>query len=278
MKKQLSALAVLVISSPVLADDQFSLTTGFDYSTGKYGNAISTNILYVPVTGKYETDKLTLKLTVPYISISGPGGVIQGIGRVVTTTSPASGTPGFGRPGMGRPGTTTTTTMITTTTTTTNSGLGDVIASAGYTVYSVDVLSLDVVGKVKFGTADANKGLGTGKNDYSAQVDGYYTLRKATTLFATAGYKVIGVPTGLTVNNVPYGMLGANQKLSEATSVGVMLSVVPSAFAVGSDQQDVMAYVSQKLSKRLKLQAHLLKGFSNGSPDYGGGLMITGVF
>ena len=267
MKKLVPALALLAISASALANDQFSLTTGFDDSTGKYGNATSTNILYVPVTGQYETDNLTLKLTVPYISVSGPGGVIQGMGRVVSPAAPVGGSPRFGRP-AGRGGVATTT----------NSGLGDVVASAGYTVYSANTLSIDFVGKVKFGTADANKGLGTGKNDYSAQIDGYYMFRKATTLFATAGYKVVGAPTGITVNNVPYGMLGANQKLSAATNVGVMLNYVQSATAAAANQEDVTVYASRKLSKNLKLMVNLLKGVSNGSPDYGGGVMITGAF
>src|SRR6266446_7242895 len=35
----------------------FSLTTGVDYSTGKYGGTSATDILYVPLTGAYEMDK-----------------------------------------------------------------------------------------------------------------------------------------------------------------------------------------------------------------------------
>ncbi len=267
MKKLLAPLAALAISAPALADDQFSLTTGIDYSSGKYGNAKSTDIVYIPVTGQYEADKLTLRLTVPYIAISGPGGVVQGFGRVASPTSPNGGGPSFGRPAAGRG-----------TATTTNSGLGDVVAQAGYDVYSTDALILSVVGKVKFGTADANKGLGTGRNDYSAQVDGYYTVVPKTTLFATAGYKVVGAPSGVSVSNVPYGMLGANQKLGEATNAGVMLSYVQSATTAGANQEDVTVYASQKLSKSLKLQASVLKGFANGSPDYGGSLMVTGYF
>ncbi len=267
MKHLLSTVALLAAAAPALADDQFSLTTGLDYSSGKYGNAQSTDIVYVPVTGQYETDNLTLKLTVPYISITGPGGVIQGVGRVASPTTPTTGMPSLGRPSRGGG-----------TATTTNSGLGDIVASAGYTVYSADRLTLDAVGKVKFGTADANKGLGTGKNDYSAQLDGYYKLLERTTLFVTAGYKIVGAPAGTTANNVPYGMFGANQKLSDATSVGAMVSVARSAFTLGSNQQDVTVYAMQKLSRNLKLQASVLKGFANGSPDYGASLMITGYF
>lgn len=242
---------MLAISAPAFAEGQFSLGTGFDYSSGKYGNAVSTDILYIPVTGKYESDKLTLKLTVPYIRITSPGGVIRGIGRIGPATNR--------------------------TTTTTNSGLGDVTASAGYNVYSVDSLVLDLVGNIKFGTADANKGLGTGQNDYSAQLDGYYTLDK-TTLFAAAGYKVYGSPATVNLSNALYGTIGASQKLSDMTSVGVMLDVAQSPSSSGSDQQEVTVYISQKIAANLKVQANVLKGFSDGSPDFGVGVMITGYF
>ncbi len=261
MKKTLSVLALLAVSAPVLAEDKLSLTTGFDYSTGKYGNATSTDILYVPFTGQYESGNLTLKLTVPYISVTGPGGVIQGFGRVPTTS-----TSRFGRPGAGGPATST------------QSGLGDVIASAGYTFYSGDALSLDAVGKVKFGTADPNKGLGTGMNDYFGEIDGYYTLVEKTTLMATAGYKIVGAPTGVTTNNVPYGMIGLDQKTDETTHIGIMYDQVNSVSPTIADQRDVTVYASQKLSRSLKVQANLMKGFSTSSPDYGGGLMITGYF
>lgn len=263
-----SALAISAVSAPALADDKVSLTTGFDYSTGKYGNTQSTDILYVPVTAKYESDNLTLKLTVPYISVTGPGGVIQGFGRV---PQPAGGTTGgvsrFGRPSGG-----------TSSATSTNSGLGDVIASAGYTVYTGDALSVDAVGKVKFGTADANKGLGTGRNDYSAELDGYYTLAPKSTLFVTAGYKIVGAPAGVPTTNVPYGMLGFDQKTSEVSNAGVMYSQVNSVSPTIPDQKDVTFYVSKKYSPTLKIQANLLKGFSTSSPDLGVGLMVTDYF
>ncbi len=264
MSRLLAALLFAFVSASALADDQLSLTTGFDYSTGKYGNATATEILYIPVTAKYEADKLTLKLTVPYISVTGPGGVIQGFGKVPTTTTTTTTMGRFGRTSTGA--------------TTTNSGLGDVVASAGYNVYAGDALSLDAVGKIKFGTADVNKGLGTGQNDYSGQIDGYYMFTGQSTFMFTGGYKKIGAPPGIPTNNVPYGMLGLDQKTSEVTNVGVMYNFVKSVSPTIPDQKDVTFYVMQKLASGLKLQASLLKGFTNSSPDYGGGLMLTGVF
>jgi hypothetical protein len=252
MKKLLTFITLLAVTTPALADEQFSLGTGFDYSSGKYGNATSTDILYIPVIGKFELDKLTFKLTVPYISISGPGGIVRSVGRMRRVTT-------------------------TTATTSSNSGLGDIIASAGYNFYDEQALVLDLVGNLKFGTADANKGLGTGQNDYSVQVDGYYDLGK-NTLFATAGYKSYGAPSGLTLNNTPYGSLGVSQKLSNKTSAGAMLDMALSPSTNSADQLEAIIFVSQKVSPSLKMQANLLKGLSNGSPDYGGGFMVTGMF
>ena len=155
--------------------------------------------------------------------------------------------------------------------------MGDVTASAGYSVYSGDTLAFDLFGNVKFGTADANKGLGTGLNDYSAQLDGYYTLND-TTLFATAGYKIYGAPAGVTVGNAPYGTIGASQKISDVSSVGLMLDMAQSPTPSAADQQDVTVYISQKVSPDFKVQVNAMKGFSNGSPDFGGGVMVTGIF
>lgn len=255
MQKLLAALVTVpaMFATPLsaLADDPLSLGVGFDYTAGKYGDTTSTSILEVPVVGRYQSDNVTLMLTVPYISVTGPGGVIQGIGRVGRAT--------------------------TRTTTATSSGLGDVVASAGYTVHSSDALALDVFGNVKFGTADATKGLGTGENDYSAQVDGYYTLAQ-TTMFATAGYKVYGSTAAIPLDNAPYGALGVSQDLGDKTSAGARLDIEKSPSVFEEDQRYMTVFVSQEVSNKTYVRAHLMKGFTNSTADYGFGAMITGYF
>lgn len=251
MLMRIMALALLAIASPAWAETTGSLTTGFDFSTGKYGGTTSTDILYVPVTGKIKSDNMFLKLTVPYISVTSAGTVVvKGMGPFKTTTATKA---------------------------TTQSGLGDIIASAGYTVFENNDLIFDLVGNIKFGTADAKKNLGTGENDYSAQLDGYYSFSK-TTLFATAGYKVLGAPAGVKLNNIAYGTLGISQKTGDKTSAGLMLDTAQSSSDFSPGTREVTVFASNRLSNTLKIQANLMKGFSNGSPDYGGGLMFTGLF
>ncbi len=251
MKLRFAALALFACSLPAVAGD-LSLGAGFDFSTGKYGARQSTTILYVPVTAKYQTDDSFLKLTVPYISITGPGGVVRGLGLV--------------NPARVR------------TFRVTNSGLGDITASAGHTVYDRDALSLDLVGNIKFGTADATQGLGTGQNDYSAQVDGYYALNAKSTLFGTLGYRIYGSPPGLLLKNAPYASIGASTKTDASESVGIMLDVAKSPSVYTGPQREVTLFVTQKVPGGSKLQAYIVKGFASGSPDFGLGAMYTGKF
>ncbi len=241
--------AVLLASTSIRAESLTTLTSGFDYSTGKYGTNSETTILYVPVTLKVLYDYAYFKLTIPYISVTSVGGVVAGIGPVKKTV----------------------TTKITT-----NSGLGDIVATAGYTVFENDTFALDTVANIKFGTADAGQSLGTGENDYSAQLDGFYTAGKQT-WFATAGYKVIGVPAGTSLHNIFYGTLGASQKLNDEASAGAMLNAAQSSSDVTAGPLDVTVYYSKKTSKTGKVQFAVLKGFSDGSPDVGINVMFTGT-
>jgi len=251
MLMRFMALALLLASATASAEITNSLSTGFDYSSGKYGGTTSTDVLYIPVIGKIQSDKLALKLTVPYIRVSSAGGVaVRGMGPFKVATS---------------------------TKTSTQSGLGDVIASAGYTILENDNLLLDLVGNIKFGTADPDKNLGTGKNDYSAQLDAYYQLDK-TTIFATAGYKVVGAPVGIQVNNIAYGTLGISQKTGNKTSAGLMLDAAQGSNALSPGARELTVFVANRISQTLKIQANLMKGFSDSSPDYGGGVMVTGYF
>lgn len=250
MPIRLIAFILFAISSTARAEFTSSLSTGFDYSSGKYGGTSYTNVLYVPVTGKLQSDNLFLKLTVPYIRVSSVGGVVRGMGIFRNTTS----------------------TKITT-----QSGLGDVVASAGYTVLDTDSLALDLVGNIKFGTADPNKNLGTGENDYSSQLDGYYQMDE-TSFFATAGYKIIGAPANVSVNNIAYGTLGFSQKIEDKASAGLMLDIAQSSNALSPGTRELTVFVSKKISDTTKIQANLLKGFSDSSPDFGGGMMVTGAF
>jgi hypothetical protein len=132
---------------------------------------------------------------------------------------------------------------------------------------------VDVTGKVKFGTADDAKGLGTGKNDYSIQLDLTQKLTDAITAFGSVGYKFVGSPSGSTLHDALYGEAGGAYKFTDTTQAGAILFV---SEAIGtSPQRDVTAYLTQKLTANWKIQVYGVRGFADGSPDWGGGAVAT---
>ena len=232
---------------------KFSLETGMHYNSGTYGGTQSTDILYVPFTGKYQGKSWTLELTVPYLQITGPGNVISVINGVgLTGASGTSSTP------------------------VTRSGLGDVVASASHNVYNggASGFFVNLTGKVKFGTASPSKGLGTGKNDYSLQSDIYQVTGKLTT-FGTIGYRVYGRPSGYTLNNAFFGWVGGSYKFAPDTDAGMMLELGQKVTPTTSNRTEALLFVSQKLDRHWKAEGYVLKGLTHSVPDWGAGATLA---
>jgi hypothetical protein len=252
--------------------DQFSLSAGADYSSGKYGTDTTTDIWSVPVTAAYQSDRWTFKLTVPYINISGAGNVIPGVGKVKNGNPHGRGN-GHGN-GNGNGGTT-----PSTTTSGSASGLGDITASAGYELFgSADrTFGLDLTGKVKFGTADENKGLGTGKNDYGLSLD-TYKVSGAWTAFGGVGWMKYGSSQYIKLKNGFNANIGADYKLSTSDSIGAYYYYRERIADGGAPQSELTGYWNHKFNDNLRVQAYVLGGFANGSPDYGVGASLKYSF
>ena len=242
----LATLSVAALPAAWADDDKFSLATGFDYSTGKYGTASTTDILSIPVIGKYATGSWVFKLTVPFIRISGTGEVVPGMGSIR-----ARGT-----------------------TNKVQSGLGDIVAATSYNLYqdSASTLGIDLTGKIKFATADA--GLGSGANDYAAQMDAYKRLDKFTAM-GSLGIKVLGSPAGTTLDPVLYGSLGGVFQFTHQTRGGLDMSIVQPPSTTIAGQQELTAYAIYQIDEHLKAQGYVLKGFADGSPDVGVGALVS---
>lgn len=243
----------------------FSVTGGANYSSGKYGTSTTTDIWSVPLTAAYETDRWTFKLVVPYIDISGASDVIPGVGKV------KNGNP----KGRGHGGSVPTTTA----TTGSASGLGDITASAGYELFSSADRSfgLDLTGKIKFGTADAGQGLGTGKNDYGLSLD-TYKVSGDWTMFGGVGWMKYGSSQYIQLKNGFNASVGAGYKLSPKNSIGAYYYYREKIATDGASQSELTAYWNYKVSQSLRLQTYVLGGFSDGSPDYGVGASVKYSF
>jgi hypothetical protein len=246
--KKLSLLAVALLSQAAFAEGNFTFKTGYDYTSGKYGTDTRTEITAIPFIGTYESGDWTLKASIPYVRITGSDNVIAGVGAVRQTA----------------------------TTTRTDSGMGDLTTSATYS-FMVDPTSqtgIDVTAKIKFGTADSDKGLGTGENDYWIMIDPYTRMGNVT-WFGGIGYGMLGSSDALKLKDVISANAGLSYKLDQQASIGAMLDYRTRSTDVGFAQRELTAFYSRKLGGGYKLQAYATKGFSDGSPDWGGGVNVA---
>lgn len=247
----LGLLCACVSSLAHGADSGISLSTGIEYSSGGYGGTDDIEEIYVPVTGIFSFDRVAVSVTAPFLSVSAPSG---------TTVTEPGGEP---VPGSGA--------MVT------ESGLGDVVI--GLTVYDIflDVdrgIALDITGKVKVGTADTDKGLGTGEQDYLLRAD-MYKFFDQFTLMGSAGYKVRGDPTGVDLENSLLGSIGGSYALSDKASVGLIYDYRVSSFQDGDPLSEATVFSMHRLTDSWNLQLYAFAGFSDSSPDWGAGVYLS---
>ena len=265
---------LLLIGAPVAHaattdSGRFSLSAGADYSSGKYGTDTTTDIWSVPVAAAYQTDRWTFKLTVPYINISGAGNVIPGVGKV-NNGNPKGRGRGNGGGTTPAPGTAASGSA---------SGLGDITASAGYELFgrADRTFGLDLTGKVKFGTADENKGLGTGKNDYGLSLD-TYKVSGDWTAFGGVGWMKYGSSQYIQLKNGFNANIGADYKLGASDNIGAYYYYRERIADTGAAQSELTGYWNHKFNDSLRVQAYALAGFADGSPDYGVGASLKYSF
>jgi hypothetical protein len=232
-------------------DSSFRLSAGVEYTSGEYGGTEDIEDIYIPITGTLNLQNVAFSLTIPYLSFRAPSGT--------TVTGPGGGpVPGSGP-------------------TTKENGLGDVVA--GVTVYDVFVsddksIALDLVGRVKFGTADKDKGLGTGEEDFLFRAD-LYKFFERFTLIGSGGYKLRGDPADIDLQNGFLASIGVSYALTTDSSAGLFYDYRESSLQDSDALSEVSLYSSHSLGESWYLQLYVLAGFSDSSPDWGGGIVVS---
>jgi hypothetical protein len=183
----LLGLAVVILGAvPALAEDEprWSLATSVNYTVGDYGTGKDTRILYVPFTlGVSPIDRLWLRVIVPFIR--------QDTQNVVNTGGGvAARNQGKGK--LARPASSTT-----------EEGLGDVLLKVSHRILEEQALlpEIEPYLKIKFPTADVDRGLGTGEFDETLRVDVRKRLIASLYGYLTLAYTFIGDPPGSDFRN-----------------------------------------------------------------------------
>lgn len=247
------ACALLIASTASAEESAMQLTwsVGVETTQGDYGTDANIEDLYIPLTMGVEGRKYSLRVTVPYVSFSGP--------VELAVSDPEAPIPDAGLRA-------------------TESGLGDVIA--GLTLYDVLYsrrlrLALDLKGKVKFGTADADKGLGTGATDVTVLAD-LVKFFDNVTVIGSAGYKFRGDPDDIELRNTALASLGGVLRVSDRYRSGLFLDYRESAFAGEDAIVEASLFLARRLENDRSLQFFVYKGFSESSADWGAGFLFQG--
>jgi hypothetical protein len=258
-------LAVLVFVAPGegRAEGRFEVAAGYDYSTGDYGQDVTTEIEYLPVSLAYTEGVWRVELIVPYIRVTGNGTVVPGTGGPAVFDD-------FGGGAFGSGGGSSTTSVS-------NSGPGDVIARVGYAFLPADGSFYELTGRVKFGTADEDDGLGTGENDYAIQFDGVIGTGSVSPYF-TLGYLVTGDSSDFTYRDVPYASLGLMFRTGAGNSAGLGYDYRRATLRGSDDQHMASAFFGWRFSSGVSASVSALAGLSDSTPDYGASVKLTNRF
>lgn len=242
---------ILVPVAQVDAAGRIKLNTGLDFSSGDYGETNDTEITYLPVTLKYSSHPWILKLTLPYLHISGPSTLVGGIDGAEVTNANVSELRS-------------------------SSGPGDVVVSAAFALDSLFATQtyLDLIAKIKLPTASEKEGLGTGETDAQIQLDVAKVVGKYTP-FTTIGLKFPGNAPDTRYQTQLLGSLGLDYKLNEKTNLGLLYDYRDASTDTSSIRSESLLYLNRKISKRLSINSYVVKGFSDNSPDVGGGIMFS---
>lgn len=263
MKRSAFLLALCLAVGATHAEDGLSLGVGADYSSGNYGTDTTTTILSVPVTAKYSAGNWTWKASLPWMRVDGDPNVVPGLGSVLNTNPNGRGRGGGildpEAPASG-----------------TASGIGDLRLGASYALDTGGPLGVDLSAHVKVATADEDKGLGTGANDYGVAVDLYRDFN-GTLLFGGAGYTRLGDSDYIDVDSVLNANAGAAWKVG-AANVGAMYDWREAASVGAEDRSELTGFVAFPTGARSKVQLYGVAGLSDGSPDWGVGLSLTTGF
>ncbi|MBP9854489.1 MAG: transporter [Candidatus Omnitrophica bacterium] len=224
----------------------WKFTSSITYETGDYGTSTRATTVYIPFTWTRYFEIGNVSGTLPFIyQKSGPG-VTAFSGRPLRSSNRRGGTRD-------------------------DQGLGDVLLKGSYYILKEDTQSLnaDVIGQIKFPTADDERGLGSGEFDETVGLETSKNLDELWLVFGDLYYTFIGEPTGLRLNNELAFNLGVGYKLSEPTLISLAFE---QRTALVDDQdypRDLIVGLNHKIDEELSFNCSADVGLSDGSPDFG---------
>lgn len=283
-----SSFACSIISASAYAkDSSLSLSTGFGYSEGEYGDIKDTKVLSVPVSLTYRKGPWKMRVSVPWVSINGPASLIatpEGRGATGGSSGSSgssgsnSGSGSSGGSGSGSAQVEDSSNVINSAqpalTNDKRSGLGDANVAMTYSLDLGGDFYLEPSVKVKLPTASHKKRLGTGKVDVTVSADMVKDIGDFS-LYAHGRHKFAGKPSVSTIRSTWGAGAGVSLTAAEGLYVGADYDWQQSAFRGTKGSSEITGWTNVRLAKKLSLTLYGITGLNSQSADIAGGASIS---
>ena len=264
---------LLMIPAAARAADEWQVGTAPSFSSGRYGTDSRTEVLHTPITARRLFKDADLTLVFPVTCIWGrrrrdrrqrharadraarsrrdhdayDADSRRALRQHVATrrTTPSRTTADVVAP-------TVDTSVVRTTVSA--CGMGDIVVRGRY--YVVDerawMPTVAIRAHVKAPTADAERGLGTGRPDEGVGLEISRTFGRGFMAMVDGGYTVIGQPTGVEYNNNWWYDVGFGQNLgSDAVNLSVFFSEYRAIVPGLANARDMLVALNVKGAERL---------------------------
>lgn len=274
----MSALILPVTTLPALAvtdAPQYAIGLGFEASTGTFGTDSTSTYASVPlIIDWFPTERFDMELTVPLMyqrtqntGVAATGGTVKSTARRTMggLYSYTGGSATLSGGGVADDSV---------------FGLGDITLTGGYALIqdSDTTPYIRPTFYIKFPTADDTKGLGTGKFDVgpglavSKWLGSWQPFAEGRYIFQGASYNETGALNFVTAD------AGIGYSWSERFFTSVYGRSGSRLFEGMSAPLEARLKMVWRFGERTYSETYALKGLSDGSPDYGGGISIFKEF
>jgi hypothetical protein len=279
----LIAASLCVVASARADEGRWSFSSGAEYTSGDYGEAQDTTIIIAPFTFGYKTDRWGARITVPWVSIEGPGTIVPGSsgsaaggagglsGLLGATTDLVGGLLDGLLGGDGPPGGADAPAPSAIPTNVNEDGLGDITVAVSGVPFRTDAgTRLTLGARVRIPTADADRSLGIDDTALAvsstlahsfggdAAIYGSIGLEHAFESDANAFFAQVGAETYI----VPRLLLGASADWAQANA------------ELRRDSTQATAYAGYDATSEIRFLLYGTAGLTETSPDFGAGLRL----
>ncbi len=240
--------------------EHFQIITGFSYLEGDFGTGTTAQTVYMPFTFRYLGERFDLGLTIPFVYKDSSAAISIINGRPIRIRNdPVSNIIKLFAPGVGD-------------------------LSMKGRLYLFDdpgtdsfLPAITPTARVKFPTADASEGLGTGEYDFGL---GLELDKKVGSffLFSDFGYTFIGEPSGTNLRDQISAGSGTGYQILESLSVSAAFAWSRALVSGTDDPMDITTNLSWRVTETFTWTPFVAFGLTDGSPDFAVGFSLSKRF